>query len=367
MLKVTGYAASGSFMHGLKPMAFERTPPLSNEVQIDVQFCGVCHSDVHQVKNEWKNTVYPCVPGHEIVGVVVAVGSAIQRHKVGDVVGVGCMIDSCGSCEACERGEENYCGGPNSWLATYNGPLVPKQKAPTKENAYGRDNTFGGFSSTIVVSEKFVLAIPSGLAPAAAAPILCAGVTTYSPLKRHGIKSGDVVGIIGFGGLGHMATQIARAMGASVTVFTTTDDKSDAALALGASRVVNEENKDALERLKNSFDFILSTVPQKHDINPFIPLLKRDKEIVVCGALEPLEPIDNMQLAMQRKSVAGTLIGSLKETAEVLDFCAKHDIAPTIEIVPIQYINDAFKKIEDGDVRFRYVIDMASLRQDTPR
>jgi len=367
MLKVTGYAASGSLMHGLKPMEFERTPPRADEVQIDVLFCGVCHSDVHQVKNEWGNTVYPCVPGHEIVGTVVAVGTAVRTHRVGDVVGVGCMIDSCGRCGACLDGKENYCEGPNSWLATYNGPMVPKAKAPTKENMYGVDNTFGGYSSSIVVKDKFVLKIPAGLDPAAAAPILCAGVTTYSPLKHWGIKAGDVVGIVGFGGLGHMAVQIAHAMGAHVTVFTTTNEKADEALALGADRVVKEDSTDALEQLKASFDFILSTVPEKHDINPFITLLKRDKAIVVCGALEPLEPINNMELAMHRKSVAGTLIGNLAETQEVLDFCAKHHLAPKIELLPIQDINDAYKKVENGEVRFRYVIDMASLRKDMAR
>lgn len=364
MLKVTGYAASGSLMHGLKPMEFERTPPLASEVQIDVLFCGVCHSDVHQVKNEWSNTVYPCVPGHEVVGRVVAVGAAVTRHQVGDLVGVGCMIDSCGACEACTSGEENYCGGPNSFLATYNGPMVPKSKAPTHENMYGRDNTFGGYSSSMVVAEKFVLPIPAGLDAAAAAPILCAGVTTYSPLARHGIKAGDVVGVIGFGGLGHLAVQIAKAMGASVTVFTTSIEKADEALALGAVRVVKEDSADALSQLKNTFDFILSTVPEKHDINPFIQLLKRDKTIVVCGALEPLEPINNMELAAHRKSVAGTLIGNLKETADVLEFCAKHGIAPRIEMLQIQDINDAYKKVENGEVHFRYVIDMASLRKD---
>ena len=367
MLKVTGYAASGSLMHGLKPMEFERAPPMAGEVQIDILFCGVCHSDVHQVKNEWSNTVYPCVPGHEVVGRVVAVGASVSKHKVGDVVGVGCMIDSCGRCEACTKGEENYCGGPNGFLATYNGPMVPKAKAPTHENIYGRDNTFGGYSSSIVVAEKFVLPIPAGLDPAAAAPILCAGATTYAPLKRAGIKAGDVVGVIGFGGLGHMAVQLANAMGASVTVFTTTTGKADEALALGAARVVKQDSKDAMEKLKNSFDFILSTVPEKHDINPFITLLKRDKQIVVCGALEPLEPINNMELAMHRKSVAGTLIGSLKETTEVLEFCAKHGLAPKIELLQIQDINDAYKKVESGEVRFRYVIDMASLRKDMAR
>ncbi|HEY1097914.1 MAG TPA: NAD(P)-dependent alcohol dehydrogenase, partial [Myxococcota bacterium] len=328
MSQVIGYAASNSLLHGLKPIAFERLPPRADEVQIDIRFCGVCHSDVHQVKNEWKNTVYPCVPGHEIVGVISAVGSGVQRHRVGDLVGVGCMIDSCGSCDACASGEEQYCEGENSWLATYNGPMVPKDKAPTKTNMYGRDNTFGGYSQSIVVKEKFVLRIPAKLDPAAAAPILCAGVTMYSPLKTFGVKAGDTVGIVGLGGLGHLAVQLARAMGAEVFVFTTSKDKVDEAHALGAVRVVQQDDTQAFADLKGRFDFMLSTVPEKHDVNPFIALLKRDRTLVVAGAIEPLEPIDNMEMAMHRKRVAGTLIGSLKETQAVLDFCAQHGIAP---------------------------------------
>jgi len=362
MLKVSGYAAKHSFTR-LKPYAFEREEAGANEVQIEVLYCGVCHSDVHQAKNEWSNTVYPCVPGHEVVGRVVASGSGVTRHAVGDLVGVGCMIESCRTCAPCRHGEENYCEGPNSWLATYNGPMIPASQAPEGGNMYGADNTFGGYSDTLVVNQDFVLKIPAGLAPEVAAPILCAGVTTYSPLKHWGVKAGDKVGIIGMGGLGHMAAKLAKAMGAEVTVFTSTSEKIEEAARLGVRGVI-EDDKTVLKELANTFDFMLSTIPEKHDLNPFIPLLKRDKTIAVVGALEPLAAINNQQVAFHRKSVAGSLIGSIADTQEVLDFCAAHNIGPDIEIIPIQDINDAFKKIEKGDVRFRYVIDMASLKND---
>jgi uncharacterized zinc-type alcohol dehydrogenase-like protein len=359
MIKTAGYAARHSFS-SLKPFEFEREEPKANEVEIEVLFCGVCHSDIHQVKNEWHNTVYPCVPGHEVVGKVSRVGAGVTRHKVGDIVGVGCMIDSCRACEPCKVGEENYCEGPNSWLATYNGPMVPAKKAPTESNMYGRDNTFGGYSSSLVVAEDFVLKIPAALKPEVAAPILCAGVTTYSPMKHWGVKAGDKVGIIGFGGLGDMAAKLAIAMGATAVLFTTTEEKQQEATRLGATAVL-EDDKEALEQHKNSFDFILSTIPEKHDLNPFVPLLKRNKTLVVCGALEPLEPINNQNVAFHRNTVGGSLIGSIAETQEVLDFCAEHGIGPDIEIIDIANINDAYDKVEEGEVRFRYVIDMATL------
>ena len=223
-IKARGYAAKHSFSN-LKPFEFERSAARGTEVEIEVLYCGVCHSDIHQVKNEWKNTVYPCMPGHEIVGRVVKMGSQASKYAVGDLVGVGCMIDSCGQCAPCKAGEQNYCESPNSWLATYNGPMVPSAKAPGGQNIYGVDNTFGGYSTVVVVKEEFVLKIPEGLKPEVAAPILCAGVTTYSPLKRWGVKAGQRVGIIGFGGLGNMAAKLATAMGADVTVFTRTEEK----------------------------------------------------------------------------------------------------------------------------------------------
>jgi uncharacterized zinc-type alcohol dehydrogenase-like protein len=363
MITAKGYATNHSFTD-LKPVEFERAEAGPHEIEIAVLYCGVCHSDIHQVKNEWKNTVYPCVPGHEVVGRVTRVGGHVSKHAVGDLVGVGCMIDSCRHCEPCQTGEENYCEGPNSWLATYNGPMVPASQAPGKTNVYGRDNTFGGYSDILVVSEDFVLKIPPALKPEVAAPILCAGVTTYSPMKHFGVKAGDKVGILGFGGLGHMAAKIAKAMGAEVTVFTATKDKLKDAERFGVTGVI-EDDKDALKALKGSLDFILSTVPESHDINPFIELLKRDSTLCVVGALEALKPVNNQDVAFHRQSVAGSLIGSIAETQEVLDFCAEHGIGPDIELIDIKDINDAYKKVEKSDVRFRYVIDMASLAAET--
>jgi uncharacterized zinc-type alcohol dehydrogenase-like protein len=362
MIKATGYAAKHSFSK-LKLFDFEREEASSDEIEIEVLFCGVCHSDVHQVKNEWSNTVYPCMPGHEVVGRVSKIGGGVTRHQVGDMVGVGCMIESCRTCEACKTGDQNYCEGPNSWLATYNGPMVPSKQAPTGENMYGRDNTYGGYSNVLVVNEDFALKIPARLQPQVAAPILCAGVTTYSPMKHWGVKAGDRVGIIGFGGLGDMACKLAKAMGAEVTVFTSTKEKLEEAKRLGVQGVL-ESDKEAAKALKSTFDFMLSTIPEKHDVNPFVLMLKRDATLVVVGALEPMAPVNNMQIAFFRKSVGGSLIGNLADTQEVLDFCAEHGIGPDIEVIKIQDLNDAYDKVEKGDVRFRYVIDMASLKSE---
>ena len=363
MIKSVGYAANHSFT-SLKLHEFERDEPKSNEVLIEVLFCGVCHSDIHQVKNEWGNTVYPCMPGHEVVGRVASVGAAVTRHRVGDLVGVGCMIDSCRRCEPCTSGEENYCEGPNSWLATYNGPMVPSAKSPAGTNEYGRDNTFGGYSTSLVVTEDFVVKIPEGLEPAAAAPILCAGVTTWSPMQHWSVKRGDKVGIIGFGGLGDMAAKLAIGLGAEVVIFTTTEEKASEGLEAGVTVVIAgdiKEGTEAFQQHKASFDFMISTIPEKSDLTPFVPLLKRNKTLVIVGALEPLEPFNNMQIASHRNTVGGSLIGSIQETQDVLDFCAQHGIAPDIELIDIKDINDAYKRVESGDVRFRYVIDMATL------
>jgi len=273
------------------------------------------------------------------------------------------MIESCRHCEPCHSGDENYCEGPNSWLATYNGPMVPSKMAPIGENMYGRDNTLGGYSGMVVVNEDFALKIPSKLRPEVATPILCAGVTTYSPMKHWVVKAGDKVGVIGFGGLGDMAAKLARAMGAEVTVFSRTKEKLAEAARLGVAGVLTSD-ADAMKPLKSSFDFMLSTIPEKHDLSPFIDLLKRDRTIVVVGALEPMAPVNNQQVAMHRKSIAGSLIGNLADTQEVLDFCAEHDIGPDIQVIAIQEINDAYKEVEKGDARFRYVIDMATLNHE---
>ncbi len=363
MIKALGYAAKHSFSR-LKPLAFERTEAGPSEVQIDVLYCGVCHSDIHQVENDWGNTVYPCMPGHEIVGRVAAVGAGVTRHAVGDLVGVGCMIDSCRQCAPCQEGDEHLCESQNSWLATYNGPMKPAAMTADRTNIYGADNTYGGYSNTITVKEDFVLKVPSSLPVEAVAPILCAGVTTFSPLRHWGVKPGDKVGIVGLGGLGHIAVKLAVAMGADVTVFTTDPDKVEAGLALGAGAVVLESDKQAFKKLELSFDFILSTVPEKHKVDPFILLLKRNATFCAVGALAQIPGYNNQQLVMHRRSLAGSLIGSIRETQEVLDFCAEHKIAPDIQIIAIQDINDAYKRVKDEDVRFRYVIDMASLKQE---
>ncbi len=366
MIPTVGYAANHSFS-SLKRHEFEREDPKPNEIVIDILFCGVCHSDIHQVKNEWSNTVYPCMPGHELVGRVASLGAAVTKHKIGDMVGVGCMIDACNTCEPCRAGDQNYCEGPNSWLATYNGPMVPSKKAKTGKNQYGRDNTFGGYSTTMVVREDFALKIPAGLKPEVAAPILCAGVTTYSPLRHWGVKPGDKVGIIGFGGLGDIAAKLAIAMGAEVTLFTTRKAKLEEATRLGAKGVLEDDLKDEADPknpLTASFDFMLSTIPEKADLLKFIPLLKRDKSLIIVGQLGPVA-INNMQTAMHRQTVGGSLIGSIAETQEVLDFCAKHNIGPDIQTLDIKDINDAYSKVEGEDVRFRYVIDIATLRNQS--
>ena len=362
MIKALGYAANTSYSH-LKPHEFERDEAGANEVEIEVLYCGICHSDVHQVENDWGNTVYPCMPGHEIVGRVIKAGPDVTLHKVGDLVGVGCMIDSCRQCEPCHDHEEQYCDGPNSWLATYNGPMKPKSQAENKQNMYGRDNTFGGYSNVMVVKEDFLLKIPAALPVEAAAPILCAGVTTFSPMKHWGVKAGQLVGVIGFGGLGDMAVKLAKALGAKVTVFTTTKEKLEEASKLGVEGVL-ESDKKALEELESSFDFILSTIPEKHKVDAFIPLLKRNGTYVAVGALAEIPGYNNKELIMARKSLAGSLIGSIAETQEVLDICAEHGIAPDVQVIPIQDVNEAYKKVKSGEVRFRYVIDMASLKPE---
>jgi alcohol dehydrogenase (NADP+) len=349
-------------MSKLERMEIQRDDARDNELVIEVLYAGVCHSDIHQVKNEWKNTVYPCVPGHEIVGRVKTAGARTSRFKEGDLVGVGCMIDSCRQCEPCTHGDQNYCEGPNSFLGTYNGPTTPAAMTEDGTNMYGRDNTFGGYSDTVVVPEDFVLSIPEGLDPKAAAPILCAGVTTWSPLQHWGVKAGDTVAVLGLGGLGHMALKLAKGLGAEVTVLTSTPDKLKEAKSLGADAAVIETDKTALAPLAGTFDFILSTVPEKHEVGALLPLLKRNGHLVVVGNIDVIDGVDNSKLAFKRQSVSGSLIGNLKETQDVLDFCAANGIAPEVEMIDIDTINEAYAKVENGEVRFRYVIDMASLK-----
>lgn len=353
-IKSKGYGAKGSFFSSLDKMEFERTAPAANELLIDILYCGVCHSDLHQVKNDWKNTIYPCIPGHEIIGRVAKAGGSVKKFKEGDIVGVGCMVDSCGKCESCIDGEENYCEGPKGFTATYNGPVKPDGS-----------NTFGGYSINIVVKEDFVLKIPDALDVKKAAPILCAGVTTYAPLKHWKIGKGHKVAVVGLGGLGHMAVQLAKAMGAEVTVITTHEEKHSAAIELGAQQVLVSEDKEAMKKSELAFHFILITIPDPFDINPYVTLLKKDGVLVTVGMLgEYKKGTDNNEVAFHRRSIAGSLIGGIKDTQEVLDFCAKHNIAPQVEMIRMQDINDAFEKMQKEEVRFRYVIDMQSLKEE---
>ena len=346
----TGYGAADK-TSPLTPMHFERRVPGPSDVQIEILYCGVCHSDLHQVRDDWENTVWPCIPGHEIVGRVSAVGAEVTRFKVGDLAGVGCMVDSCQHCDSCKKGEEQYC--ENGWLATYNGPFKPDGS-----------NTFGGYSDHIVVTEGFVLRIPDNLDLKGVAPILCAGVTTYSPMKHWGVKVGMKVGVVALGGLGHMAVQIASALGADVTIFTTRPEKAKDAGHLGAKASVVSTDEDAMKALKGSLDFILDTIPVGHDVNPYLQCLKRDGQMVLVGALEKLEPPNNMLMATQRVGIAGSLIGSLAETQEVLDLCGQHGITAQVELIDIQDINGAFERMLGEEIHYRAVIDMASLKKD---
>jgi len=349
MNKAIGYAAVDPSTP-LAPYAFSRREVGPDDVRIDILFCGVCHSDLHTARNEWNNTLYPSVPGHEIVGRVAAVGASVERFKVGDIAGVGCMIDSCQSCSSCGEGLEQYC--ENGFTGTYNGPV------------FGGENTLGGYSDHIVVDQKFVLRISHGEDNlAAVAPLLCAGITTYSPLRQWKVGPGQKVGVVGLGGLGHMAVKIARAMGAHVVLFTTSPDKKDDALRLGASEVVVSKNRDEMAAHLNSFDFILNTVAAPHDLDAFLALLKRDATMTLVGAPASPHPSPSVfNLIFKRRRLAGSLIGGIAETQEMLDFCAEHDIVSDIEMIDIQTINEAYERMLKGDVKYRFVIDMASLK-----
>ncbi|QJW98344.1 NAD(P)-dependent alcohol dehydrogenase [Frigoriglobus tundricola] len=349
MISAIGYGTNHSYT-SLGPHKFERRAPGPSDVQIEVLFCGVCHSDIHQCANDWGNTIYPCVPGHEIVGRVSAVGSAVTKFKSGDRVGVGCMVDSCRRCASCLKGLEQYCEGPKGATMTYNGPFIPDGT-----------NTFGGYSNSIVVADHFVLRVPSNLDLKGVAPLLCAGITTYSPLRHWNVQPGQTVGVVGLGGLGHVAVKLATALGAHVTVFSTSPEKKDDALRFGAKAFALSTDKEELEKRARSFDFLLSTVPESHDINPYVKLLKRDGTLALVGALGPFaKPTDNSEVAFHRRTVAGSLIGGIAETQEVLDFCGTHGITADVEVIPIESINDAFKKVKKGGVRYRYVIDIAN-------
>ncbi len=349
MTPAIGYGTNHSFT-SLGPTTFDRRDVGPGDVQIEVLFCGVCHSDVHQAENDWGNTVYPCVPGHEIVGRVTGIGAGVTKAAVGDLVGVGCMVDSCRQCEPCREDLEQYCEGPRGATMTYNGPMKPDGT-----------NTFGGYSNVVVVTEHFILKVPTNLDLKSVAPLLCAGITTYSPLRHWNVQPGQKVGVVGLGGLGHMAVKLATAMGAEVTVFSTSAEKKDDAIRFGAKAFVLSTDTQAMEKLMLTFHFILSTIPEAHDVNLYVPLLRRDATIALVGALGPAtKPTDNSQVAFHRRTVAGSLIGGIKETQEVLDFCGDHNITADVQVIPMDEINAAFKKIKKGDVRYRFVIDIAN-------
>ncbi|HYD60804.1 MAG TPA: NAD(P)-dependent alcohol dehydrogenase [Noviherbaspirillum sp.] len=350
MIASTGYGAT-SAREPLSKLDFERRDPQPDDVQIDILYCGVCHSDLHTARNEWGNTVYPVVPGHEIIGRVTRVGDQVTRFKEGDLVGVGCMVDSCQRCSACAEGLEQYC--ENGFVGTYNG-----------EEMHSGGMTYGGYASNIVVRDKFVLRIPSNLDPAAAAPLLCAGITTYSPLRQWQVGKGHKVGIVGLGGLGHMGIKLAHAMGAHVVLFTTSPGKREDAMRLGAKEVVVSKNASEMTPHRESFDFILNTVAAPHPLDPFMELLKRDGTMTLVGA--PASPHPSPQvfnLIMKRRRLAGSLIGGIAETQEMLDFCGEHGIVSDIEMIRIQEINEAYERMLRSDVKYRFVIDMASLKQ----
>lgn len=350
MYNAKAYAA-GSATSALAPLEINRREPTENDVQIEILFCGVCHSDLHQARNEWSEvmpTVYPCVPGHEIVGRVTEVGSAVKGFKAGDLAAVGCMVDSDGTCPHCQEGVEQFC---QNFTLTYNFP-----------DKHTGGITYGGYSDSIVVDERFVLRVPSNLDLAGTAPLLCAGITTYSPLRHWGVGPGKKVGVVGLGGLGHMGVKFAHALGAHVVVFTTSPGKVEDAVRLGADEVVISKNADEMQKHAGSFDFILDAVSANHDVNAYLALLKRDGNMTLVGAPEKPMEIAAFNLIMGRRSLSGSPIGGIKETQEMLDFCGEHNITADVEVIPIQKINEAYDRLLKSDVKYRFSIDMASLR-----
>lgn len=352
MLKFTtrSYAAQ-SASSALAPFAISRRAPGPTDVEIKILYCGVCHSDLHQARNEWSNTVYPCVPGHEIVGIVTRVGSGVKKFKEGDTTAIGCMVDSCRVCSNCQAGNEQYCLSFPTF--TYNGA----------DKVLG-GVTFGGYSSNIVVDESFVLRVPTGLDLAATAPLLCAGITTYSPLRHWNVGPGQKVGIVGLGGLGHMGVKFAAAFGAEVVLFTTSPGKIEDGLRLGADEVVVSKNAEEMKKQTASFDFILDAVSADHDINAYLSLLKLDGTLALVGAPEKPLPVAAFNLLLPRRNFAGSAIGGIAETQEMLNFCAENGIAADIEMINIQQINEAWERLLKQDVKYRFVIDMASLGAD---
>jgi len=353
MYKAKAYSAASATSR-LASDSIPRREPTEHDVQIEILFCGICHSDLHQVRNEWSGvmpTVYPCVPGHEIVGRVSKVGPAVKKFKIGDLAAVGCLVDSDGTCPNCREGLEQFC--PNLTL-TYNFPDKHKT-APV---------TYGGYSDSIVVTERLVLHVPTNLQLAGAAPLLCAGITTYSPMHHWGVTKGKKVGIVGLGGLGHMGVKFAHALGAHTAVFTTSPGKKEDALRLGADEVVLSRDANEMAKHAGSFDFILDCVSANHDINAYINLLKRDGNLTLVGAPEKPLAVSAFGLLMGRRSLSGSPIGGIPETQEMLDFCGTHNITSDVEIIPIQKVNEAYERLLKADVKYRFSIDMASLKSE---
>jgi uncharacterized zinc-type alcohol dehydrogenase-like protein len=351
MSQAAAYAAHDA-KSPLRPFTVERREPGPRDVVIDVLFCGVCHSDLHQIRNEWQNSMYPMVPGHEIVGRVTRVGGNVKKVAVGDMAGVGCMVDSCGVCDPCRSDVEQFCQKGNA--PTYNGTEMDRATP-----------TFGGYSTQVVVTEKFVLKVPANLDPAAAAPLLCAGITTYSPLRQWNCKKGDRVGVVGLGGLGHMAVKLASSMGADVTMFSTSRKKEEDARRLGAKAFELTSDPDTFARMAGQFDLLIDTVSVPHDYNAYLSMLKPMGAMVCVGAPPEPTPISAFALIMGNHRLAGSLIGGIAETQEMLDYCGKHGITSDIEIIPIQKINEAYERMLKSDVRYRFVIDIASLKSET--
>ena len=346
MTKSHGYAVTDPAAR-LGPFSFDRRDVGPTDVKIDIQFCGVCHSDIHQVRGEWGNSVYPMVPGHEIVGKISAVGAGVKKFKLGDLAGVGCMVDSCRTCPNCREGLEQYCDVHTAF--TYNGTLADGSP------------TYGGYANNIVVDEAFTLKVSPKLDLAAVAPLLCAGITTYSPLRKWDVRKGQRIGVIGLGGLGHMALKFGHAFGCHVTQFTTSPGKEADAVRLGATDVVLTRDPANLAKLANSYDFILDTVSAPHDINAYLGMLRRDGTLVMVGVPDQPLPVAAFSLLGKRRSLAGSAIGGIAETQEMLDFCAEHDIVSDIERIDIQQVNEAYERVLKSDVKYRFVIDMASL------
>jgi alcohol dehydrogenase (NADP+) len=347
MFEVPAYAAQTA-KSPLAPFKIKRRDPGPHDIQIDILFCGVCHSDLHTVRNEWTNSVYPVVAGHEIIGRVIKAGAQVRNFKEGDLAAVGCMVDSCRKCDSCRQGLEQFC--EVGFTGTYNA-----------EDKHLGGMTFGGYSNTIVVDDAFVLQVPKNLELSGVAPLLCAGITTYSPLHHWKVGKGQKVGIVGLGGLGHMGVKLAHALGAEVVLFTTSPGKKEDARRLGADEVVVSKNQAEMDKQLNSFHFILDTVSAPHDLNAYLNLLRRDGTLTLVGAPDKDPSITVFNLIMKRRQLAGSLIGGIKETQEMLDFCSDHGITSDVEVIPIQKINEAYERMLRSDVKYRFVIDMASL------